>query len=458
MNQDSFNAAAEKAPPPRLSDEALLDLVQKQTLKFFWEGAHPVSGMAYDRDNALAENDHGSEAVTTGGTGFGIMALIAGAERRFLPKADVQARIEKIVTFLEGAETYHGAFAHFINGSTAKTIPFLPNYTPMDNGGDLVETSFLMMGLLAAREYYKVDPAAAPLIDKINKMWEAVEWDWYTKGEDKLYWHWSKNHDFGMNMPVKGWNEALVTYVLAAASPTHPISREAYVNGWTKGEEFKNGETYAGIFIDGKPSDFIKLPLGPPLGGPVFFTHYSFMGLNPHGLKDEHVDYFEQNRAHVLLNRAHVINNPLGHKGYGPDSWGLTASDSHDGYSAHSPANDLGVIAPTAALSSFPYTPEYSMQALRHFYEDLGDKIWGDFGFVDAFNEGKNWYAKSHLAIDQGPIVVMIENYRSGLLWNLFMGAPEIRPALDKLGFDAAAPEKPIAAPKAVKLPKLPSL
>jgi hypothetical protein len=441
--QKNFNDKAGK----RISDETLLDLVQSQTLKYFTDFAHPVSGMARERSNVVLEYGYDLDCVTSGGTGFGIMALIAGAERGWIAPNDVLARITKIVDFLEGAEKYHGAFPHFINGNTGKTIPFLPvpvNPASKDNGGDLVETSYLMMGLLCARQYLSTKPEAADVCGKINNLWEKVEWDWYTQGSsDKLYWHWSPQYNWEMNLPITGWNECLITHLLANASPTHPVSPQIYAQSWAKGSEFKNGEAYAGIFIDGVPQDTIRLPLGPTLGGPLFFSHYSFLGLNPAELKDQYADYWEQNRNHALLNRAHCINNPQHYKGYGADCWGLTASDDHQGYSAHSPTNDNGAISPTAALSSFPYTPEYSMQALRHFYEDLGDKIWGDYGFVDAFNESENWYAKSHLAIDQGPIVVMIENYRSGLLWNLFMSCPEVKQALDKLDFESPKTVKP---------------
>jgi len=242
-----------------------------------------------------------------------------------------------------------------------------------------------------------------------------------------LYWHWSPANGWAMNFPLKGFNECLITYVLAASSERYPVSPAVYHRGWAQSSIFKNGKS----FYD------ITLPLGFDYGGPLFFAHYSFLGLNPKGLKDAYADYWEQNRSHTLINRAHCIVNPGNYKGYGEQCWGLTASDNHQGYSAHSPDNDLGVITPTAALSSFPYTPDYSMQALKHFYFTLGNKLWSEYGFIDAFSEEHNWYAESHLAIDQGPVIVMIENYRTGLLWDLFMSCPEIRTGLKKLGFSS---------------------
>jgi hypothetical protein len=442
MSKKDFN---DKASRKGLTDDELLDLVQGQTLKYFWDFAHPVSGMARERSNASkAEWGYDLDTVTTGGTGFGIMALIAGAERGFIAKKDLLAHLEKMVDFLDKADKFHGAFPHFLDGNTGKVVPF----SKFDDGGDLVETSFLMMGLLTARQYFAAEPAAKDLCDKINRLWEGVEWDKYRKpGTDDLFWHWSPNHDFAMNHRIRGWNECLITHVLAASSPTHGVDAVPYEKGWVRGLDFENGDKAVGG---------IELPLGPHKGGPLFFSHYSFLGLNPKLLKDGHADYWEQNKAHTLTNRQHCIDNPKGFKGYAPDCWGLTASDNPDGYSAHSPTNDKGTIAPTAALSSFPYTPIYSMQALRHFYEDLGDKLWGAYGFADAFCEDRKWTAKSYLAIDQGPIVAMIENHRSGLLWDLFMSCPEVKHGLDKLGFESEDKMQPALKPAQPAKPPAP--
>ena len=337
-----------------LSDDALLDLVQRQTLRYFWDFGHPASGMARERSNPVAGYDF-QDTVTTGGTGFGIMAMIAGAARGFLPRDEVRKRVAQIVDFLARAERHHGVFPHFLHGASGATIPF----SPRDDGGDLVETAFLMMGLLTARQYFSDD---ARLRADIDRLWHAVEWDWHTRGESVLYWHWSPRHDWAMNHAIRGWNECLIAYVLAAASPTHRIAPEVYHRGWTDSPVFRNGKTYYGI----------ALPLGPPQGGPLFFAHYSFLGLDPRGLSDRYADYWAQNRAHALINRAHCIANPHTFAGYGPNCWGLTACDGDRGYNAFAPDNDHGVIAPTAALASMPYTPAESMAALRHFHERHG--------------------------------------------------------------------------------------
>ena len=404
-----------------LNDSELLDVIEKQTLRYFWDFGHPVSGLARERSNEAY--DYGNEVVTTGGSGFGVMAIIVGVNRGWISREAAVDRLLKIINFLRKADSYHGIFPHWMNGATGKTIPF----GRKDDGGDVVETSYLFEGLLCAKQYFNHDdPKEKELREKIKWTWYEAEYDWQTRdGRDIIYWHWSPNNGWAMNFMIRGWNECLITYILAASNPEHGVKASVYQNGWKQSDFYKNGKEYYGI----------KLPLGMEYGGPLFFSHYSFLGLDPHELKEGGVDFWEQNQNHTLINYEYCVNNPKKYKGYGPDCWGLTSSDNQDGYSAQSPTNDLGVISPTAAISSLPYTPENSMKAIRHFYYDLGDKIWGEYGFTDAFNETKNWYAKSYLAIDQGPEIVMIENYRSGLLWKLFMSVPEVQGGLKKLGF-----------------------
>ncbi|MBS1662636.1 MAG: beta-glucosidase [Bacteroidetes bacterium] len=417
----NFCTMAQKRAP--LSDSALLDLTEHQTFKYFWNFAHPVSHMARERSNTSF--DYGDEVVTTGGTGFGVMSVIAATDRKWITRDTAAKFLLQMVNFLLKANSYHGAFPHWMNGETGKTIPF----GRKDDGADLVETSYLLQGLLCARQYFDGDNhIERELRNRIGWIWSEVEWSWFTRdGQEVLYWHWSPNNGWAMNFAVRGFNECLIMYVLAASGERYPVSAAVYHNGWAQSNFFKNGKSFYGY----------TLPLGFDYGGPLFFSQYSFLGLDPRGLKDQYADYWEQNKNHTLINHAYCLDNPKKFKGYGPNCWGLTASDTYDGYNAHSPTNDFGTISPTAALAAFPYTPEYSMLALKHFYNDLGDKIWGPYGFKDAFNETQNWYADSYLAIDQGPIVAMIENYRSGLLWKLFMSCPEIQKGLKKLNFQS---------------------
>ena len=409
----------------RMVDTALLDEVQRRCFGYFWDFAHPVCGLA--RDRARSDDDPGDDVVAVGGSGFGIMAMLVAAERGWVTRRQVLDRLLTATGFLERAERFHGVFPHFMDGATGRAIPF----GPLDDGGDLVETAYLIQGLLTARQYFGgTDQDERALRDRVDRLWREVEWSWHTRGgEPVLYWHWSPVHGWAMNHQVRGWNECLIAYVLGAGAAEHAIDPTAYHRGWAGGPDFRNGRRYHGI----------ELPLGPEFGGPLFFAHYSFLGLDPRGLADRYADYWAQNLAHVRINEAHCRINPNGFAGYGPDCWGLTASDDDQGYAAHDPASDRGVISPTAAVSSLPYWPEAAMRAIRHFRHGLGGRAWGRFGFVDAFNESVDWFATSYLAIDQGPIVGMIENHRSGLLWRLFMSAPEVRRGLRRLGFSSPA-------------------
>lgn len=401
---------------PLITDEELLTKVQEQTFKYFWDFAHPVSGLARERNSS-------GNTVTIGGSGFGLMSILVGIERGFISRQDGVDRLETIVNFLENADRFHGAWPHWMDGNTGTTIPFGID----DDGADLVETAFMIQGLLTVRQYLNSgNSQEQTIINKITQLWEAVEWDWFTKGgENVLYWHWSPNVAWQKNLQIRGWNESLIIYVLAASSPTHSISSAVYDQGWAGNGGMLNGNDYYGI----------TLPLGYTMGGPLFFAHYSFLGLDPRNLSDQYANYWTQNISHSLINQAYCIDNPKNYLIYSAACWGLTASDNHIGYSAHSPTNDLGVITPTAAISSIPYTPNESMDAIRFFYYFMGDKLWGEYGFYDAFNATENWYANSYLAIDQGPIVVMIENHRTGLIWDLFMDDPEVQAGLNKLGF-----------------------
>lgn len=425
------NSAKNKPPEKKeaLNNNQLLDSIQYYTFQYFWDGAEPNSGLARERfhvDNVYPEND--KHIITTGGGGFGVMAILVGIERKFITREQGLERFERIVTFLEKADRYHGVWPHWLNGETGKVKPF----SQLDDGADLVESAYLIQGLLAVKQYFSDgNEREKQLAAKIDQLWREVEWDWHQKnGEKVLYWHWSPNVDWKMNFAVKGYNECLIMYILGAASPTHPIDPAAYHEGWAR-----NGDI---VGIHEKYGYTLKLNHNGALeqGGPLFWAHYSYLGLDPRKLTDKYAAYWEHNVAQTMINYQHCVANPQGFKGYGENCWGLTASYSVNGYDAHMPSNDKGVISPTAALSSFPYSPEQSMSAARYFYENLGAKLMGPYGFYDAFSETDNWYPQRYLAIDQGPIVVMIENYRTGLLWNLFMKDTDVQQGLKKLEFD----------------------
>lgn len=411
----SLPASAQTAP---MSDEALLDMVQQYTFRYFWDYGHPVSGLARERSNGS------DNVVTSGGSGFGIMTILVAVERGWITREAAVDRMIQITTFLQLADRFHGVFPHWMDGTTGQTIPF----SQYDDGADLVETAFLIQGLLAARQYFDANtPLENALRTVITGLWEDVEWDWFRKNNSSvLFWHWSPNYAWQMNFPLRGFFEAQIVYILAVASPTHPVPASLYHTGWTGGNYFNGSQVY------GYP-----VYCGPYGGGPMFFAHYSYLGFDPRGRRDNFCNYFVRNRNHALIQHAYAIVNPEDHEGYSADCWGLTSCDVQNGYAAHSiwPSDDDGTVAPTAALASMPYVPAESMDALRHFYRQLGERLWGPYGFYDAFNLDQDWYASSYLAIDQGPIVAMIENQRSGLLWDLFMANPEIGPALDAIGF-----------------------
>ncbi|MEQ9439833.1 MAG: glucoamylase family protein [Cyclobacteriaceae bacterium] len=432
--QRSDQSVSADTTSARISDDSLFNLVQYRTFQYFWDGAEPNSGMAAERihmDGVYPENDQ--HVVTIGGSGFGVMAILVGIERGYITREAGRERLQKIADFLAKADRFHGAWPHWLHGETGKVKPFSPN----DDGGDLVETAFIVQGLIAVRQYFADgNEAEQALASQVDQLWKEVEWDWYTKGgENILYWHWSPNHEWAMNFGVEGYNECLIMYVLAASSPTHTIAPEVYHEGWARGGDIEGDTEQYGMKLA------LKHNGAEEYGGPLFWSHYSYLGLDPRNLKDRYADYWQHNTNHVLIDWKYCTENPYHHTGYSQACWGLTASYSPRGYAGHKPGkdSDLGVISPTAALSSFPYTPEPSMMAMRHFYDSLGDKIWGEYGFYDAFSQQEEYYPTRYLAIDQGPIVVMMENHRSGLLWELFMSAPEVQQGLKKLGFQFAS-------------------
>ena len=415
------------------NNEALLDTVQKQTFNYFWEGAEPISGLARERihlDNIYPSHD--KDIITIGGSGFGLMAILVGVERGFITREQALERYEKAIAFLTKADRFHGAWPHWLMPS-GKVAPF----SAKDNGGDLVETAFLIQGLLTVKQYYKEgSEREKQLADNIQQLWEEVEWDWYTQGgQDVLYWHWSPNHGWEMNFPVGGYNEALIMYVLAAASPTHPIKKEVYEKGWARNGAISQDTVYYGLKTELDHYEHDRSPVGP-----LFWAHYSYLGLNPNGLSDQYADYWKLNQNHALIQYKYAVDNPKNYKGYGENCWGLTSSYSLKGYAGHRPDRDIGVISPTAALSSMPYTPEQSMEFLRYMYKEQ-DSLIGKYGPYDAFSLEHKWYLPRYLAIDQGPIPVMIENHRSGLLWNLFMVNTDVRHGLEKLEFKSTTLE-----------------
>lgn len=410
-----------------LSDSALLDEIQKAHADYMISGAEPNSGMAYERIHE--DGDYGYDdptIITTGGSGFGIAGLVVAIDRGFISRQQGVEQLKKIVSFLSRANRFHGVWPHWLYPS-GRVCPF----GQKDNGGDLVESSFLMQGLLIARQYLNAEDATEKkLIDDINSLWHAMEFDWYTRGgQDVIYWHWSPDYGWEMNFPLQGYNECMIVYILAAASPTHSVPADCYHKGWARNGGIRSTATAYGYPL------VVRHNGAETTGGPLFWAHYSWIGLCPIGLTDQYADWEKVVKNHALSNYAYCVENPKNYVNYSDSCWGLTASYSVNGYSAHAPNNDLGVITPTAALSSFPYTPEQSMAAARYFYHRK-TLLWGDYGFYDAFSTTARWYPHRYLAIDQLTIAPMIENYRTGLCWQLFMSCPEVQEGLRKLNIN----------------------
>ena len=435
LKESPLSEAVEAATRP-MTDGELLDMVQEAQFRYYWDGAEPASGLA--RENIPGRGD----MIAAGASGFGIMASIVGIDRGFVTRGEGVERFLKITSFLERADRFHGAYAHFMDGPTGKVETF---FGGKDNGADLVETSFLFQGLLAARQYFDGDSQEEALIrSRIDRLWKEVEWSWFKQRDDSpyLYWHWSPDQHWVINHPLIGWNETMITYMLAIMSPTHGVAPGMYYSGWASqekmahdyragwgmtedGSAYKNGNTYYGI----------KLDVGVSNGGPLFFTHYSFLGLDPHKVTDRYTNYFDNNRNIALINHRYCMQNQGGYAGYGYDCWGLTASDDAWTYHAREPQpyHDNGTMAPTGALASFPYTPSESMAALKNYYRNYGSFLWGEYGFRDAFNLSANWVSPLYMGLNQGPVVVMIENYRTGLIWDLFMSHPDVKRGLEAL-------------------------
>jgi hypothetical protein len=419
---------------PPMSEQEILDLAQKDAFKYFWNYAETNSKLARERYH-VDETYVDANLVTTGGSGFGLMTILVGIERGFVSRSEAVGRLQTSLNFLENADRFHGAWSHWIDGTNGNVVPF----GTLDNGGDLVETSFVCQALICIREYFKNGTSEEQALAlQADELWKGVEWSWYTKGENALYWHWSPDYEWQMNFKLEGYNECLVTYIMGAASPTFPIPNEAYHEAWAR-----NGNIVSAASSYGIPKIFNYN--GSSIVGPMFWAHYSYLGLDPRGLTDQYANYWELTQNHAKIMHAYCVANPVGWNGYSEDCWGLTASYSRNsngtvGYTDHKPGNDRGVITPTAALSSFPYTPVESMKALRYFYEstDWKDRLIGVAGPYDAFSPHHDWVTKRYLAIDQGTIVPMIENYRTGFLWNLFMQAPEVQTGLQNLGFSSS--------------------
>ena len=419
-------------PTTTYTDTEIVTMVQQDAIKYFWNYAEANSKLARERYHT---DNPGNDAntVSTGGSGFGLMSILVGIKNGYVSRADAVTRLTTALNFLDGADRFHGAWSHWINGTNGNAIAF----STYDDGGDLVETAFLSQGLICVREFFKdsSDETEKALATKADELWKGVEWNWYTQGgQDVLYWHWSPNYEWQINHQIKGYDETLITYVLAASSPDYSIEKSVYDAGWARNGSIKNTSSQYGISVVANHNG------ANGTVGPMFFSHYSFLGLDPRGLSDDYLNYGNVTTNHAKIMYQYCVANPKKWSGYSTKNWGLTASysrntDGTTGYAAHQPNNDLGVISPTAAISSMPYTPTQSMDYLRYLYNEKKSSYVGVAGPYDAYSNQYSWVTPRYLAIDQGPIAPMVENYQTQFLWNLFMNAEDVRAGLVKLGF-----------------------
>ena len=401
-----------------------IDLTARLAFDYFWEQANPANGLVKDRSTD-------GSAASIAAVGFGLSAITVGIDRGWITRAEGAGRVEATLDFFatcpqgEAASDvcgYRGFFYHFLDlrtGTRAGT-----------NELSTIDTALLLGGVLQAAEYFDGGGAEEARIRELaDTIWRRVEWDWATPRSPRVALGWRPEEGF-LPFDWRGYNEAMILYVLGLGSPTHPLPDGAW-DAWTATYP-SDWQTHYGL-------TFLTFP-------PLFGHQYSHVWIDFRDIQDDYMrskdsDYFENSRKATLAQRAYAIDNPRGWPNYGPNEWGLTASDDPPPaplYIARGAApvqNDNGTITPTAAGGSYAFTPAESREALRTFYARYRPTLWGPYGLRDAYNVALNWTATDYLGIDQGPIVLMIENERTGVVWDAFTRHPDVQRGLDRAGF-----------------------
>jgi hypothetical protein len=432
--------------------DPLLEDVQERTFRFFWETAEPETGLVPDR---WPKPPFSSIAAV----GFALNAYAIGVERGYVTRAAARERTLTTLRFLVEAQQdmspdqatgYQGFFYHFVNFTTGKRYG--------DSELSTVDTALLIGGVLFAGGYFDQDHPEEKEIRRIaDELYKRVNWPWAIQLNPDIRMAWSPELQFGGH-DWRGYNEAMLVFILALGSPTYPTSQDSW-HAWTS-----DYYQYWGTLEGQTHLTF----------GPMFGHQYTHVWVDLRGIKDEfmwplNMDYFENSRRAVLAQRAYAIRNPMDWKGYGPNIWGITASDGpgdhalpYLGQTRHfysyaargvglTDVVDDGTIAPTAALGSLPFAPEVVLPAVKEMHKRYGRHIYGKYGFVDAFNpsfdydvplrhgkrvRGAGWVSDEYLGIDQGPIISMIENYRSELIWTVMKRNEYLRTGLKRAGFE----------------------
>ena len=421
-------------------EEAFLDKVQYHSFQYFMHEVNKENGLVKDRSRIDAPS-------STAATGFGVVSWIIGAERGWITRDKAFELVNTLVTFLlnsdqSGSVTstgYKGFYFHFLDMKTGERV--------WDCELSTIDTGLLLAGLRFAYQYFNEDTEAEKkLRTMIDTITHRIDWDWLTIKEPKdktnqytISLGWYPERGF-YEAGWRGFNEALIVYILAAGSG-HTYAEKGY-------------QSWLNTYKVGEPYPELKHVMYPPL----FVHQYSHMFVDFRNMYDSFmknlgIDYFENSRRATLTQRLYSMENPKNWVGYDSLTWGITACDGPGeeynfngnvflGYAGRGTSGpdftffDDGTIAPTAAGGSIVFTPEYSIPALKNMYERFGQKgLWGKYGFKDAFNLTANWFGPEYIGIDQGPFVIMIENLRTGLVWEYLMRDPVIKKGLDRLGF-----------------------
>jgi hypothetical protein len=423
--RESLDSATISATPRVLGDEAFLELVQHTAFDYFWYEVNPKNGLIKDRSS-------NPSLSSIAAVGFGLSALTVGIDRGWISREAGRHRVLTTLTFLanipQGPEPdaggYKGFYYHFLDMHTGRRA--------WDTELSTIDTALLLGGVLHVRQYFnQPDAAEARIRTLADTLYQRVEWPWMQVRSAKICHGWEPERGF-LPYDWGGYNEAMILYLLALGSPTFPVKADAW-SAWTSSYAW---ESHYG-------HEFVTFP--PLFGHQYSHVWVDFRNTQDAYMREKGLDYFENSRRATLANRAYAIANPLGWDDYSNNVWGLTASDIPKSYLARGapPAeNDDGTITPTAIGGSFAFTPHESLAALRHIYSTYRTQIWGPYGFKDAFNPSMKWFASDYLGIDQGPIVLMIENYRTDRIWDAFMQHAAIQHGLKRAGFEPVAVAK----------------
>ncbi|MDM7914397.1 MAG: glucoamylase family protein, partial [Candidatus Eisenbacteria bacterium] len=406
-----------------LTNEALLDTLQRTAFDFFWNEANPANGLIKDRSTP-------GSACSIASVGFGLSAILIGIDHGWITRDEGRARIlTTLETFWNGPQGtapdgmigYKGLFYHFLDMNTATRT--------WDCELSTIDSALLFAGILDAREYFTTDdPVDVQVRTLADSLYYRADWNFFRNGNPGILMGWRPGTGFAGFGQWVGYNEAMILYILAIGSPTHPVPASSW-NTWTSGYHWQTQYGYTYVIF-------------PPLFG----HQYSHCWIDFRYIQDAHmrgrgITYFENSRRATLAQRNYCIANPFGHIGYGANLWGITACDGPDGYAAHGappPQNDDGTIAPTAPAGSIPFTPDESLAVLQNLYDNYRAMLWGPYGFRDAFNLDRGWWDTDYIGIDQGPIVLMIENYRTGAVWERIERNGDVQWGLHLAGFDVA--------------------